>query len=631
MPPPEVTVEIDRIVSTQNMTAQNQFLEFRLKVVRLGQALSVVGYVALAIHLFSAGTIDDPNIRTPVIVLGAVLLMVLAAPWRRLLAVRAGDIAILVWGGAMAGALLLADAVSPDDVLAIAFLAIIVFAAATLSNPLITTTLAFVSMTCYFLVVRGAALDGVTVDDATRLIVFVAAAALLLIAATGVRKQMNVTAERLVDLETRESELTKREDELQHLYDVSRTIGTGTDLSDVLPEIVGRVVGTVKARTGVVMIYRAKEEALEVMSPIWVAGHTLRAEGYMLPLVDGGTLQRVFTSGEPVIRTDLTESNDRDRFLIDLDVHQIVSVPLRIEARVIGVLMLADKPDGTFSEEDLAALQSLAGPSALVLNQMMRYQQARDEGEKMAELAKLKTDFVSTVSHELRTPLTSIIGSLRTLQRPQLAPPDPNAQQLLATAHRQANRLKSLIEDLLVVSRIDNQALPVRPQLIELEHFLTDTAQGVPDSEGLITLDIEPEAAQLRSDPDHLGRIITNLLHNAVKYAPDSPLEIWVRQRRGEIWLSVIDHGSGIPYELHDHIFDRFTQVAGHQTRSQGGTGLGLSIVRGLTEAMGGRVWFEPTIGGGATFTVGLPARTTTREDGTAVPVTGIELEAERA
>ncbi len=613
------------------MTAQNQFLHYRLKVVRLGQALSIAGLIALAVHLFSDGNIDDPDVRTPVIVLAAVLLLVLLAPWRRLLAVAAGDIAILVWGGAIAGALLLADSVAPDDVLAIAFLAIVVFAAATLAHPLIAGGLALVSMTCYYLVVQGEEFDALSVDDATRLIVFVASALLLLIVSIGVRKQMNLTAERLTDLEIREIELAEREDELQHLYDVSRTIGTGTDLSDVLPEIVGRVVGTVQARTGVIMIYQPTEEALEVMSPIWVAGHTLRAEGYMLPLVDGGILQRVFTSGEPAIRTDLTNTDDRDQFLIDLDVQQIVSVPLRIEAKVIGVLMLADKPSGVFTEDDVAALQSLAGPSALVLNQMMRYQQARDEGEKMAELAKLKTDFVSTVSHELRTPLTSIIGSLRTLQRPQLAPPDPNAQQLLSTAHRQANRLKSLIEDLLVVSRIDNQALPVRPQLIELEQFLSDTVAGVPDSEGIVTLDIEPEAAQLRSDPDHLGRIITNLLYNAVKYAPDSPLEIWARQRRGEVWLSVIDHGPGIPYELHEHIFDRFTQVAGHATRSKGGTGLGLSIVRGLTEAMGGRVWFEPTIGGGATFTVGLPARTTTRDDGAEVPVAGIELEAESA
>ncbi|NND01924.1 MAG: GAF domain-containing protein [Acidimicrobiia bacterium] len=614
------------------MIEQRQFLEYRLNVVRLGQALSVVGFIALTIHLLGDGTLADPDVRTPVVALGLALVGAIFAPWRTLLLTFWGDIGLLVWAGAMAGGLLVADSVAADDVLAIAFLAIVVFTAAALANPIITSATAVVSLVCYFLVVQGQSFEAFTANNISRVGAFATAAALLLVAATGIRKQMRTTAQRLENLVARDVELTEREGELQHLYDVSRTIGTGTDLSDVLPEIVGRVVAAIQARTGVVMIYRSEAEALEVLSPIWVAGHTLRAEGYMLPLVEGGINQRVFTSGEPSIVKNLAEEESRAQFLIDLDAGQVLSVPLRIEARIIGVLMIADKHDGDFTEEDVTALEGLAGPSALVLNQMMRYQEARDEGEKMAELAKLKTDFVSTVSHELRTPLTSIIGSLRTLQRPQLAPPDPNAQQLLSTAHRQANRLRSLIEDLLVVSRIDNQALPMRPQLVELETFLADTVQGVPDvQDGMVNLDIEPEANYLRCDPDHLGRIIMNLLYNAVKYAPESPVEIWARQRRGEVWLSVIDHGPGIPYELHDHIFDRFTQVAGHATRSKGGTGLGLSIVRGLTEAMGGRVWFEPTIGGGATFTVGLPARTTTAQDHIQLQVPDVELESEKS
>jgi len=610
----EVTVGTGESDGLSRMNDRSEFLDYRLHVIRLGQALSVIGLVALAAHLVDNGSLGDGDVRTPLVVLGAAMLAILLAPWRQLLPTVWGDVAFLVWAGALIGGLLVGDSVAPDDVLAIGFLAIVVFSAAVLVHPMITAAAGAISLMAFFVVIQGGStLRGFTTDDLTRLIIFATAISLILLAAVGIRRQMNATDAMFTAVSRRDVELTRREGELQHLYDVSRTIGTGTDLTDVLPEIVGRVVTAINARTGVVMIYRVEEEALEVLSPIWVAGHTLRAEGYLLPLIEGGINQRVFTSGEPAIRTNL--GNERDQFLIDLDVSQILSVPLRIEAKIIGVLMLADKAGGDFTEDDVATLEGLAGPSALVLNQMVRYQEARDEGEKMAELAKLKTDFVSTVSHELRTPLTSIIGSLRTLQRPQLAPRDPNAQQLLATAHRQANRLKSLIEDLLVVSRIDNQALPVRPQLIELDSFLADTAEGVPDSEGIVTLDIEPEASQLRCDPDHLGRILTNLLYNAVKYAPDSPIEIWARQRRGEVWLSVIDHGPGIPYELHDHIFDRFTQVAGHATRSKGGTGLGLSIVRGLTEAMGGRVWFEPTIGGGATFTVGLPARTTTGQD----------------
>jgi signal transduction histidine kinase len=598
------------------MAEQSEFLAYRMKVVRLGQALSTIGFIALGGHLIDNGPFSDPDIRTPLVVLGVCLMVALATPWKRLLSTVWGEVGMLIWAAALIGGLVVADAVAPDDVLAIGLLAIVIFSAASLVSALITGAVAALGLISYFLIIQGGStFRDFSNDDLTRLVVYATATSLLLIAASGIRRQMHSTAEQQASLMKRDVELTRREGELQHLYDVSRTIGTGTELTDVLPEIVGRVVAAIKARTGVVMIYRADEEALEVLSPIWVSGHTLKAEGYMLPLIEGGVNQRVFTSGEPAIRTNVSQMADRDEFLTDLDANQVVSVPLRIEARTIGVLMLADKTHGDFTEDDVATLEGLAGPSALVLNQMVRYQEARDEGSKMAELAKLKTDFVSTVSHELRTPLTSIIGSLRTLQRPQLAPADPNAQQLLSTAHRQANRLKSLIEDLLVVSRIDNQALPVRPQLIDLESFLADTADGVPDAEGMVTLDIEPEASQLRCDPDHLGRVITNLLYNAIKYAPGSPLEIWVRQRRGEVWLSVIDHGPGIPYELHDHIFDRFTQIAGHETRSKGGTGLGLSIVRGLTEAMGGRVWFEPTIGGGATFTVGLPARTTTGQD----------------
>jgi two-component system sensor histidine kinase KdpD len=100
---------------------------------------------------------------------------------------------------------------------------------------------------------------------------------------------------------------------------------------------------------------------------------------------------------------------------------------------------------------------------------------------------------------------------------------------------------------------------------------------------------------------------MTNLVDNALKYGADAEIEIEATTARNEVRLSVIDHGPGIPYQMHDVIFDRFTQLQPHETRSKGGAGLGLSIVKGLAEAMGGRVWFEPTVDGGATFTVALP------------------------
>jgi signal transduction histidine kinase len=192
-----------------------------------------------------------------------------------------------------------------------------------------------------------------------------------------------------------------------------------------------------------------------------------------------------------------------------------------------------------------------------------------------------------------------------------LLPDDPRAQQLIEMAAKQANRLRTLIEDLLVMSRIEADSLPVRPEEVELEAFLTDLIAALPDGER-VAYEPTPDIGVVISDPDHLARVVTNLVENAIKYGGDGAIELATIANRDEVLLSVIDHGPGIAYEQHDVIFERFTQLQPHATRSKGGAGLGLSIVKGLVEAMNGRVWYEPTPGGGATFTVAIPTQPST-------------------
>jgi K+-sensing histidine kinase KdpD len=403
----------------------------------------------------------------------------------------------------------------------------------------------------------------------------------------------------------KEAELARRSDDLARLYDISRTLGAGHSRAEVLPELVSKVAGSVAAKVGLVALYNPSEQALEVISPIWVAGHALRAEGYLLPLTEQSFAQQVFVSNTARFSNDI----ERDGLLTDLDAASVAAVPLHRESRTIGILMVTDKSTGPFGDDDLRLLESLAAPSALILEHFSRFEEAKATSERMTELAQLKSDFVSVTSHELRTPLTSIIGSLATLARPELAPTDPRAQQLLESAQRQAERLKRLIEDLLTASRLDNRALPLRVQPIEIAEFVRDAVRSVPGADEMVTLDLAAGLPTLHADPDHVRRIVVNLVENALKYAPGSKIEVVTKTSGSEVWMSVIDHGPGVPYELHDHIFDRFTQVGDHATRIKGGTGLGLSIVRGLAEAMGGRVWYEPTIGGGATFSLALPVQ----------------------
>jgi signal transduction histidine kinase len=589
-------------------------IRHRVRAVYIALLLSWIAYIAVVISRSQAG-FSFWSGSSPYFAVALALLTV--APWGPVLRSIVADLIILFWSTLVIMAVLILGQNSDPAVVAIGLLGAIVLPAVISLRGVYVAGIAIAATGAYVALTNNTPIANSL--GGWRIAAFGIAAALVSVGAGNLHRHVEEAARRVNTFEERDQFLSEKEQELQRLYDVSRTIGVGSNLSEVLPELVGRVANALEARVGVVLLYRRDQEALEVMSPIWVAGQTLRAEGYSLPLSQPSIAQQVFTSGEPAVINDLEENaDDADAFLLELGSYELAAVPLQIESRPIGVLIAAEKRDSHFNDDDLALLESLAGPSALVLNQLARYEEAQETSQKAIELAQLKTDFVSVVSHELRTPLTAIIGSLSTLQRPQLAHPDASAQQLIDTASRQANRLRSLIEDLLVVSRLDNQALPVRPELIHLQDFIEDTVAHIPDAAEVTYVQTGPGVDSVETDPDHLHRILVNLVGNALKYAPGSPIDIVAMVNGNEVWISVIDHGEGIPYELHDHIFDRFTQLAPHYTRSAGGTGLGLSIVRGLSEVIGGRVWFQPTSGGGATFTVALPKVARVRQEGSA-------------
>jgi signal transduction histidine kinase len=591
---------------------RDRFIDFRLQVVRLGLVACWLALGAGVVLAARDGRMAEELILRFAILAGSLLMLTLV-PWRRLLRGRLGDPAIALWCMLIVVAEVVLTDESADEPLAAAFLGVIVFASALLVMPAALALIAIMAVTGYGVALGGVPSSMTALAIGARLGAFLGTTVFAIIAAKGISRELETASTQLDQLDEVSRRLEDEQRELDQLYAVSRTIGVGSNLAEVLPELVGRVASAVGGKLGIVFLYRADEEALQLMSPVWVAGQTVEADGYNLPLTDRGMVQRVFTSGEPLVRNDLGLSGPEDELLTDLETSNVVAVPLRIENRAIGVLMVADKGDGDFSRDDADRLEALAGPSALVLNQISRYEEATETGMKMAELAQLKTDFVSVVSHELRTPLTSIIGSLKTLQRPELAPAATTARDLVSTAERQANRLRSLIEDLLVVSRLDNQALPVRPTPTSVVDVANEVIRDLPNARGVVEITAAGRIPLMEVDPDHVRRILTNLVENALKYAPNSSIEVMVRSYGTEVWISVIDHGPGIPYELHEHIFEPFTQVNRHETRGSGGTGLGLSIVRGLSEAMGGRVWFEPTVGGGATFTVALPVASVVR------------------
>jgi signal transduction histidine kinase len=376
----------------------------------------------------------------------------------------------------------------------------------------------------------------------------------------------------------------------------------------VLPELVGKIATYLKAEVGVVLLHDPERAALEVVSPIWAAGHTLDVTGYLLPLRRRGDIEQTFVSGQARSFSQ-GDTKAANHLLTELGVQHAVAVPLKVEHRTMGVMMVADRADRTpFTDDDLDVLASLSAPAALVLAHLGRYEEAAETGRRMEELAQLKSDFVSVVSHELRTPLTSIIGSLDTIARPELAPTHASALSLLDSARNQAGRLRQLIENLLMTSRIDNQALPQHPTEIDFERFVRSLLGEIHEAAELVTIQI-PDPVALRVDPDHLGRVLINLVQNALKYAHGTPTEITAAVHGERVEIGVVDHGPGIAAGMAAKVFEPFTQLEPAATRSRSGTGLGLAIVKGLVESMGGSIRLGETPGGGATFLIDLPLR----------------------
>ncbi len=402
-----------------------------------------------------------------------------------------------------------------------------------------------------------------------------------------------------------EAKLEQQRLDFERLYAVSATLARAESLSEVVPHLIGTICKYLDAQVGVVLLHDTDMQRLEVMSPIWVNGYPLDTEQISVDISAPSVVAQTYRAAKPIYVKQVGDPADSHVLLRDLGLKQALVAPLKVESMRVGVIVVGDPYEGDFTEDQLEQLGSLAAPAGLVLSQIGRYEAQAEMARRLEEVAQMKTDFVSTVSHELRSPLTSIIGSLDTVNRPELAPPEPMSQQLLQSARRQAGRLQRLIEDLLVVSRIDRGAIPVHMDSVAVKEIFDEVNRVIAIEPSIL---VEPANIAVHADRDHLTRILINLVENAAKYAPDSPVELYAWQKENRVMMAVVDHGPGIPEDQRELIFERFTQVDSSDTRSRGGTGLGLSIVKSLAEVMRGSVRVEATEGGGATFVLEFSA-----------------------
>ncbi len=232
---------------------------------------------------------------------------------------------------------------------------------------------------------------------------------------------------------------------------------------------------------------------------------------------------------------------------------------------------------------------------------------------RLKELERVRQDFVANVSHELRTPLTTIKGYTETLldgaMREDVAP------QFLQVIQKHADRLTKIVEDLLMLSKIESKEFYLKQEHLRLSNLIDDVSDFVKGAaekkEISISRSITPPSLEVTGDRSYLEQVFINLLDNAIKYTPEGGRVTIsaVEKDQREIQFSIEDNGIGIPREDIPRIFERFYRVDKGRSQELGGTGLGLSIVKHLVQAHGGRVWVESQLGKGSTFYFTVPKR----------------------
>ncbi len=327
-----------------------------------------------------------------------------------------------------------------------------------------------------------------------------------------------------------------------------------------------------------------------------------------------------------------------DRLLDFLHRAQIKSkliAPVIVQDRLWGLLIAHQCSDYRHWEESEALfLQQVAEHLAVATNQAELYQQLRQQTVSLescvidrtqnlrdalvaADAANVtKGEFLSTMSHELRTPLTYIIGMSATLLRWSFGALSDRQRSYLTTINQSGEQLLDIINNILEFAKVESGRSLLEFSELSLRQ-LVDTVvashQGLVTKKGVtlsLAFEVSPDSDCFTADARRLQQIISNLLHNAIKFTPaDGQIHLRVWQEHQTTLFQIEDTGIGIPESQQSILFERFKQLESPFQRQYPGTGLGLAMTKRLVELHGGSIQVESQVGKGSTFTVRLPVQ----------------------
>jgi signal transduction histidine kinase len=328
-------------------------------------------------------------------------------------------------------------------------------------------------------------------------------------------------------------------------------------------------------------------------------GKTAEADGIWGESVAG----EVYTTGRMVLKHTKRGLESTNR----MDQAFLLGFPLYVGSKLSGALLFIRFGGPEYSELHIQTA-SLQAFWAAALIERRDLQEARTELDSVQRQMRLQDDFVSTISHELRTPLGFIKGYSTSLLRQDTVWDETTQREFLTIIDEEADRLTRLIEDMLESARLQSKTLQFKFSPVRIDALVRDVATRINTHHPELRINYEQKQLpfpSIRGDGVRISQVFENLFSNAIKYAPDSEINISIIAEEDKVRVEFSDNGEGIPEDYLPFIFERFYRVPGERTVK--GTGLGLYICKQIVMAHHGNIWVESVLDVGTTFFVELP------------------------
>lgn len=399
----------------------------------------------------------------------------------------------------------------------------------------------------------------------------------------------------------------QRRQQLETVSGLSSELARELDLSALVALISRRAAGLLDAPIGMVLLW---DTAAGVLTPR--AWHGLGSWfGAQRVDTNTGVVGQALLQRRGVVVNDAPSAREALLpLLTNTPLTAALATPLYATGELVGVIVVAeDRAGRTFSATDLQMLDLFARQAAVAIEHARLVDEAASL-EALREVARLKTELLSTVSHELRTPLTLIHGyaELLNVRAELLSPADVTmmAGEILVGSRTMIR----LVDDLLDFSRMTSSRLHLDRAPIDVAALVRGRVEGWQDRDerARLRLDLEPGPLVAIADPKRVGQIVGNLLANALSHAPVGPVAVRVRAEPGWVRLEVADQGPGIPPKDLPRVWESFFRGERARNSPNRGSGLGLAVVRQLVDLHGGRADVTSSEGAGAVFRIWLPA-----------------------